>query len=155
LCRHQTLGLKITSCSASRAPSINRSQTEVPISVYRKVSGLLTRHDLDAVVAYVRSVAPIRNEVQAPTYKAPMQEFLIPGAERPIEESTLRDPVRRGFYLATIAHCMECHARRPDGVYDFKNWLGKGGHEMTGPFGAVTVRNITSHPTAGIGAWTD
>jgi len=116
---------------------------------------ILTRHDLDAVVAYVRSVAPIRNEVQVPTYKAPMQEFLIPGAERPIEESALRDPVRRGFYLATIAHCMECHARRPDGVYDFKNWLGKGGHEMTGPFGAVTVRNITSHPTAGIGAWTD
>lgn len=26
---------------------------------------------------------------------------------------------------------------------------------MTGPFGAVTVRNITSHPTAGIGTWTD
>ena len=26
---------------------------------------------------------------------------------------------------------------------------------MTGPYGAVTVRNITSHSTAGIGAWTD
>ena len=23
----------------------------------------------------------------------------------------LKDPVKRGFYLATIAHCMECHAR--------------------------------------------
>jgi len=116
---------------------------------------ILTARDLDAVVAYVRSVAPIRNEVQSPIYRAPTEVNLVPGAERPIEESTLRDPVQRGFYLATIAHCMDCHARRPDGVYDFKNWLGKGGHEMTGPFGAVTVRNITSHPTAGIGAWTD
>lgn len=116
---------------------------------------ILTPRDLNAVVTYVRSVAPIRNEVQSPIYKGPMQEFLVPGAERPIEESSLSDPVQRGFYLATIAHCMECHARRPDGVYDFKNWLGKGGHEMTGPFGTVTVSNITSHPKAGIGAWTD
>jgi hypothetical protein len=63
--------------------------------------------------------------------------------------------VQRGFYLATLAHCMECHARRPDGVHDFAHWLGRGGHMMTGPFGAVVVRNITSHPTSGIGAWTD
>jgi hypothetical protein len=26
---------------------------------------------------------------------------------------------------------------------------------MKGPFGAVTVANITSHPTKGIGAWRD
>jgi hypothetical protein len=50
---------------------------------------------------------------------------------------------------------MECHARRPDGNHDFVNWLGKGGHEMTGPYGSVIVRNITSDKTAGIGAWTD
>jgi mono/diheme cytochrome c family protein len=78
---------------------------------------ILTARDLDAVVAYVRSVAPIRNEVQSPIYRAPTEVNLVPGAERPIEESTLRDPVQRGFYLATIAHCMDCHARRPDGVY--------------------------------------
>jgi mono/diheme cytochrome c family protein len=115
----------------------------------------LTPRDLDAVVTYIRSVAPFRNSVQPPDYLGPTEVSLVPGAERPFEESALRDPVKRGFYLATAAHCMECHARRPDGVYDFKNWLGKGGHEMSGPFGNVTVRNITSHPTAGIGAWTD
>jgi mono/diheme cytochrome c family protein len=124
---------------------------QMPFNFYK----ILLPRDLEAVVAYVRSVAPLRNEIRPPIYKAPTEATLVPGAERPIEESELRDPVKRGFYLATIAHCMECHARRPDGVYDFKNWLGKGGHEMTGPFGAVTVGNITSHPTAGIGAWTD
>jgi mono/diheme cytochrome c family protein len=124
---------------------------QMPFNFYK----ILLPRDLEAVVAYVRSVAPVHNEVQAPIYKAPTVVNLVPGAERPIEESALRDPVKRGFYLATIAHCMECHARRPDGAYDFKNWLGKGGREMTGPFGAVAVRNITSHPTAGIGAWTD
>jgi hypothetical protein len=31
-----------------------------------------------------------------------------------MSEEELREPgLKRGFYLATIAHCMECHARRP------------------------------------------
>ena len=50
---------------------------------------------------------------------------------------------------------MDCHARRPDGKHDFKNWWGKGGNEMSGPFGKVVVSNITSHPVKGIGTWTD
>jgi mono/diheme cytochrome c family protein len=95
---------------------------QMPFNFYR----ILLPRDLEAVVAYVRTVAPVRNEVPSPVYKAPTQATNVPGAERPIQESELRDPVRRGFYLTTIAHCMECHARRPDGVYDFTNWLGRG-----------------------------
>jgi mono/diheme cytochrome c family protein len=114
--------------------------------------GVLSRCD---VRSPVRSVAPVRNEVQAPVYRAPSRVDLIPGAETPIDEAALADPIKRGFYLVTAAHCMECHARRSDGTYDYKGWFGGGGHVMRGPFGAVTVRNITSHPTAGIGAWTD
>jgi hypothetical protein len=106
-------------------------------------------------VAYVRSVQPIRNEVPPPTYKAAMHAELVPDAEKPIAEAALRDPVKRGFYLATIAHCMECHARRPDGVNDYKNHWGKGGYEFSGPYGKVITSNITSHKTVGIGAWSD
>ena len=50
---------------------------------------------------------------------------------------------------------MECHARNADGSAGFQNNYGRGGHVMTGPFGEVTVRNITSHPTKGVGAWSD
>jgi hypothetical protein len=50
---------------------------------------------------------------------------------------------------------MECHAHRADGVHDLENGLGKGGYELKGPWGKVATPNITSHPTAGIGAWTD
>jgi hypothetical protein len=35
------------------------------------------------------------------------------------------------------------------------SWNGKGGFEFKGPFWTVVARNISSHPTAGIGAWTD
>jgi mono/diheme cytochrome c family protein len=124
---------------------------QMPFAFYK----ILTPRDLDAVVAYVRSVEPVRNQVPPPVYKAEMHAELIPGAEKPVADEAPRDPLKRGFYLATIAHCMECHSRKPDGTQDYVNWNGKGGAEFTGPFGKVAARNITSHPTAGIGAWTD
>jgi mono/diheme cytochrome c family protein len=124
---------------------------QMPFAFYR----ILTPRDLDALAAYIRSAPAVKNAVQAPVYKAAMHAPSIPGAEKPFDEAAMSDPVKRGFYLATIAHCMECHARRPDGTHDFKNWYGKGGNVMKGPFGTVTVSNITSHPKSGIGAWSD
>jgi mono/diheme cytochrome c family protein len=124
---------------------------QMPYSFYK----ILTPADLDAVVAYIRTIPAVKNEVQPPVYKAAMHPVTIPGGEKPMPDADMRDPIKRGFYLATIAHCMECHAKTPDGRMDFNNHLGKGGHVMKGPFGEVTVANITSHPTKGIGGWTD
>jgi mono/diheme cytochrome c family protein len=123
----------------------------MPFAFYK----VLTPRDLDAVVAYVRSVAPIRNEAQIPNYKAEMHTDLVPGGERSIGNEVPTDPVKRGFYLATLAHCMECHARRPDNQQDYKNWWGKGGAEFKGPWGQVIARNISAHKESGVGAWTD
>jgi mono/diheme cytochrome c family protein len=124
---------------------------QMPYAFYK----ILTPRDLDAVVAYTRSVAPVRNEVAAPVYRGPSHAELIPGAEKPFTEDMLKDKVKRGFYLATIAHCMECHSRRPDGKADYVKWNGKGGYVFKSPKGSVTTKNISSHKTAGIGAWTD
>jgi mono/diheme cytochrome c family protein len=124
---------------------------QMPFTFYK----IMTPGDLDAVVAYLRSIPAVRNAVQPPVYRATPKLEVIPGADKPIDESALRDPIRRGFYLATLAHCMECHSRRPDGQQDFSNWFGKGGHEMTGPWGKAVVPNITSHATKGIGSWSD
>lgn len=124
---------------------------QMPFAFYK----IMTPRDLDAVVAYLRSVAPVRNEVQMPVYKAAMHSEPVPGAVKPFTEGDLRDPIKRGFYLATIAHCMECHGRRPDGVQDYKNAWGKGGYVFKGPWGSAVTSNITSHPKSGIGAWTD
>jgi mono/diheme cytochrome c family protein len=124
---------------------------QMPFPFYK----ILTPRDLDAVVAYLRTLAPVRNEVPPPVYKAAMHAELVPDAEKPIAEEALRDPVKLGFYLATIAHCMECHGRRPEGVQDYKNAWGKGGYVFKGPWGSAVTSNITSHPKSGIGAWTD
>jgi Cytochrome c len=82
---------------------------------------------------------------------------VFPGAEKAYSQADLNDKLKRGFYLATIGHCMECHTpfRAGGGGRDFENSLGKGGAEFPGPWGVVKSRNITSSKTAGIGEWTD
>lgn len=122
----------------------------------------LTPLDLDAVVVYLRSVPAIRNEVTTPVYRAPQVHQPYPDAEASYSDAKMSDPVYRGRYLVTIAHCMECHSTFDKGVFDFSR-LGAGGRF----FGPQVVQgfpaewlgsrasNITSHPTAGLGRWTD
>lgn len=117
---------------------------------------ILTPRDLDSIVAYLKSLRPVRNKVPDPIYRIALPHIIFPGAERPYSEADLNDKLKRGFYLATIGHCLECHTPFvPGGLADFNNQLGKGGREFPGPWGVSKSRNITSSKTAGIGDWTD
>jgi len=121
----------------------------------------LTAQDLSSVVAYLRSIPAIRNEVGAPTYRAPQTHPPFPDAERGFMDDRMSDPVYRGRYLVTIGHCMECHTPSEKGNPDLAR-LGAGGRafdaELVQGFPAdwkgATSRNITSDPTAGLGRWT-
>ena len=117
---------------------------------------ILTPGDLNAIVAYMRSLPPVKNKVADPIYKIALPHHVFPGAEKAYTEADLNDKLKRGFYLVTIGHCLECHTPFvPPGGPDFANSLGKGGREFPGPWGVSKSRNITSHKTAGIGDWTD
>jgi mono/diheme cytochrome c family protein len=117
---------------------------------------ILTPGDLDGIVAYLRSLTPVKNKVADPVYKIALPHHVFPGAEKSYSQADLNDKLKRGFYLATIGHCMECHTPfAPPGGPDFANSLGKGGREFPGPWGVSKSRNITPHKTAGIGDWTD
>ncbi len=122
----------------------------MPSSFYQ----IMSERDLDAVVAYLRTLKPIKNKVPDPIYRVPQVHPPVPGGEKPYTEAMMKDKVKKGFYLVTIAHCMECHT--PMGPRG-RNWadLGKGGMEFPGPWGKSVSRNITSSKTKGIGAWTD
>jgi mono/diheme cytochrome c family protein len=122
----------------------------MPYAYYK----VFTPGDIDAIAAYLRSVPAVSNKVQPPVYKAALHSESPPGADKPMSEDDLRDPVKRGFYLVTIAHCMECHTPVVNDRHDLQN-LGKGGQEFKGPWGVVQSRNITSHKEKGIGALTD
>jgi mono/diheme cytochrome c family protein len=95
--------------------------------------------------------------VRDPVYKMALPRQVFPGAENPMSEIDLEDKLKRGFYLVTIAHCLECHTPLgpPGSGTDFQNSLGKGGRDFHGPWGLSTSSNITSSRTKGIGDWTD
>ena len=115
---------------------------------------IMTDRDLDAVVAYLRTLKPVSNKVVDPIYKMPQLEIVIPGGEKKFTEGMMSDKVQKGFYLVTIAHCMECHTPMDKGA---RQWgrVGAGGFEFPGPWGVSVSRNITSSKTKGIGAWSD
>jgi len=116
--------------------------------------------DLDAVVAYLRSVKPVRSETPSPVYRMPNHHEKFPEAEAGFTRATMADPVRRGAYLVTIGHCMECHTPMEKGALDLKR-LGAGGRVFNAQlvqgfpkdWPGATSPNITSHPTAGLGRW--
>ena len=117
--------------------------------------GIISESDMDAIVAYLRTVKPVSNTVPAPVYHFADAPQIFPGAEKPYTQAVMDDKLKRGFYLASIGHCMECHTPLVKGHHDFANDAGKGGMEFPGPWGVSVSRNITSSKTKGIGDWTD
>jgi mono/diheme cytochrome c family protein len=135
-----------------KRPSGEQLSPQMPYGFYK----IFAPADLDAVVAYLLAQPAVARKVEPPVYKVKrMTVDIPPGAEKPLREGELTDPVKRGFYLVTIGHCMECHTPMVEGHRDFKNSLGTGGERFEGPWGVTVSRNITSHKERGIGAWTD
>jgi mono/diheme cytochrome c family protein len=125
--------------------------TVMPTGFYE----IITDRDMNAIVAYLRTLKPIKNKVPDPIYKMPQVRQIFPGAEKPYTEAMFKDHVKHGFYLATIGHCMECHTPMVRGQHDWAKDLGRGGFEFPGPWGKSVSRNITPSKTKGIGSWTD
>lgn len=117
--------------------------------------GIVTDGDMDAIIAYLRTLTPVANKVPDPIYKMQIPHLSYPGAETPYTEELLKDPVKKGFYLATIGHCMECHTPTGPRGRQFADKLGTGGFEFPGPWGVSVSNNITQSKTKGIGDWTD
>jgi mono/diheme cytochrome c family protein len=63
--------------------------------------------------------------------------------------------VDKGFYLASVGHCFECHTPMGPRGRQFADKFGAGGFEFPGPWGLSVSRNITQSKTKGIGAWSD
>lgn len=59
------------------------------------------------------------------------------------------DP-KRGEYIARAAGCVGCHTEAKEGAMPYA-----GGRALATPFGTFYGPNITPHPEAGIGRWTE
>ena len=123
----------------------------MPTGFYTRISP----RDLDALVAYLRSVKPIVNITPTPDYKVAMKPEIGPDAGGPVSDEDMKNSVTRGMYLVRLAHCLECHTPVGPVGKDYENAAGKGGMPFSGPFGESVSANITSHPKAGLGEWSD
>ncbi len=99
-------------------------------------------------------VAAPAQSVAQPAPAAPAAPIAAPNAAPPAVPAAAPAPVSpqamlvaRGQYLATAANCARCHTRAGGAPF-------AGGVAFKTDFGTLYSSNITSHPTAGIGGWT-
>ena len=121
----------------------------MPFNLYRGLSD----GDLKAMVAYLRTVKPVKNAVAKSVYEFPLPPAWGPpvGTVADVPET---DKVAWGAYMAgPMGHCIDCHTPfgKP-GVRDFDR-TGAGGQEFAGPWGVSVAPNIT--PAGQIADWTD
>lgn len=112
----------------------------MPIALYRHLSD----RDVRAIVAYLRQVPPVRNEIPASDYRIPLPTSYGPPVVG-VPETPRSEKVAYGAYLAGPAgHCIECHSPMgPGGAPDIEHQLGAGGQEIPGPWGISVSANIT------------
>ena len=117
----------------------------------------MSDNDAKAIVAYLRAVEPVNNEVPKSVYNFPLPPNYGPKVVS-VPDPSKDDPVAYGKYVTeSLGHCSACHTPLKDGQLDFSR-LSAGGQVFPNLFSyhmtAVSL-NITPHPTAGIGEWTD
>lgn len=82
---------------------------------------------------------------------APQAKPAAPAPQAPVAGAQLADPAaRRGEYVAAAAGCLGCHT---DGKANAVPYAG--GRALKTPFGTFYGPNITPHPVAGIGKWSE
>jgi len=119
---------------------------------YREMSD----EDLASVIAYVRTVPAVRN--QLPTTEMPFPlNFFIQNVPQPLtaavpapDQST---PVARGAYLVKMGVCADCHTPQEKGQ-PFPGMEFAGGFLLHEPKGDVVSANITP-AASGIGYYND
>lgn len=139
----------ITAIREGKRPNGTIIGPPMPIGLYRSMSD----NDVRGIVAYLRTVKPVKNTPPKSQYKIPLPPSYGPPVQN-VPDVPRSDKVAYGAYLAGPAgHCVECHSPMgPKGHPDMENQLGAGGFEFFGPWGVSVSPNITP---AGIGHYSD
>ena len=118
--------------------------------------GKMDKNDIYSIIAYLRTLQPIDNNIAASKPKFPMNLIMrtIPQRNNLQSIPDKSNPVEYGKYLTNAAGCNDCHTPQVKGEYQMNRYLS-GGNEFRLP-GGVIVRpaNITPDIQTGIGSWT-
>jgi mono/diheme cytochrome c family protein len=128
-----------------------------PVMPYPRY-GKMSRDDVEAIVAYVRTLKPI-------DYTPPPRELGLPlplvvrtipapASFRPIPDNSNR--VAYGEYLINAAVCGDCHTPTDDRGQPLPGRDYAGGFEFNLPGGGIVrSANLTPDADTGIGTWTE
>lgn len=117
--------------------------------------GQLDQEDIYSLISYIRTLAPVQHDIEAPAYDFPVNILIntMPTKANLTKRPAETDPVAYGRYVATAASCVECHSKREKGEKVPGTEFG-GGMEFIMPNGITTSANISPDKTNGIGSWT-
>ncbi len=116
----------------------------------------MSEEDLFSVVAYLRTLKPIENEVGRKQLDFPLNfiEKTMPiEVYKPFKSPDKSDMKAYGKYLVTLGACIHCHTKAEDGKL-VEGMEYAGGGEVKLPFGIIRSANITPDVETGIGSWT-
>jgi hypothetical protein len=119
--------------------------------------GRMDPEDIKCIIAYVRSLAPITNEVPVSKSDFPMNIIIntIPKKQQPASRPDPKDRLVYGDYLVNAAGCRECHTKENHGQIIPELAFGGGRAFKLPGIGTVRSANITPDTKTGIGTWTE
>jgi mono/diheme cytochrome c family protein len=124
----------------------------MPYPGYHKMSD----EDVQSVVAYLNSLAPIRNPLPVTKLNFPVGLFIkfVPAPTPSVAPPDHSDKVRYGEYLVSLGGCNDCHTPIEKGQPVLTKTLA-GGRVFATTMGTVVSANITPDTETGIGKWSD
>lgn len=125
----------------------------MPYSEYANMSD----EDVESVVAYIRTIAPVSNRLPGSRITFPMNLIMrmVPAPVGRVAAVNKTDRIAYGAYLTKISGCQFCHTPFVKGQ-TIKEKLFAGGHvfEIAPGARAVSV-NLTPEPKTGIGTMSE
>jgi mono/diheme cytochrome c family protein len=118
----------------------------MPYQQFRHMSD----EDLASIVVYLRSLKPVRNALPRSEIPFPVSRLINSAPEplnAPVPDPDLSTPEKRGWYVATLAGCADCHTPRDEKNQPIDTMAFGGGNEIEvagRPY--VATQNLTPSP---------
>jgi mono/diheme cytochrome c family protein len=124
----------------------------MPYIVYRQMSD----DDVEAVVAFLDSLPPVRRRLPATQLNFPVNIFIkfAPAPAGAVPAPNRAETVRYGEYLVAVGGCGDCHTPMEKGQ-PVPGMEFAGGQSFPSTLGTVVTANITPDPDTGIGKWSE
>ena len=126
-----------------------------PVMPYHNY-GRMDEEDINSIIAYIRSLQPVKNDVAASRADFPMSIIIntIPKKASLTKKPAATDKINYGGYLVNAAACMDCHTQFDKGKLIAGTEYG-GGREFPFPDGSIVRSSNISPHEKGIGLWSE